>query len=210
MSRLCLLTYYAHIGFCMRGDQCKFDHGNDAVILADSVGGVPAYNPAAPSAAPSLDTTIPPPSTIHGVPPPTIVDPYVPASSVIIDPNVPPPVTGEPMPPLHLPPPGFPAPLHVPPPVTHIGINPGQKRSYEGGGLDSANSGFGPPAKRGFDYNRLGRGSRGGSRGRGFSGRGGCSAQVSAANNMLVVILPVDDMIVRGPCLSLVLTNRFI
>ena len=165
----------------MRGDQCKFDHGNDAVILEDSVGGVPAYNPAAPSIAPStLDTSIPPPSAIHSVPPPSITDPYVPAASVIIDPNVPPPVAGEPMPPLHLPPPGFPTPLHVPPPPSHLGPMSGQKRSYDGGLVESGAPGYGPPAKRGFDYNRLGRGSRGGPRGgRGFTGRGGSSAQVS-------------------------------
>ena len=161
----------------MRGDQCKFDHGNDAVILADSVGGVPAYNPAAPSTAPSsLDTTIPPPSAIHNVPPPNIVDSYVPASSVIIDPNVPPPPTGDPMPPLHLPPPGFTTPLHVPPPTGHLGPTAGHKRNYDGA-IEPGSSGFGPIAKRGFDYNRLGRGGRG--RGRGFPGRGGSSVQVS-------------------------------
>jgi len=98
---------YDEKGFCMRGDQCKFDHGNDAVILADSV---PAYNPAAPSTAPSLDTTVPPPPAIHGIPPPGIVDPYVPGP-IIIDPNGPPPPSGEPMPPLHLPPPGFTTPM---------------------------------------------------------------------------------------------------
>ena len=149
----------------MRGDQCKYDHGNDAVILADSVGGVPAYNPAAPS----LDTSIPPPSALHTIPPPNIVDPYVPAASVIIDPNVPPPVATDQMPPLHLPPPGFPTGVHAPSTLGH-------KRGYEN--LDQGGSGYGPPAKRGFDFNRLGRGGRGG-RGRGgFRGRGGGTTQV--------------------------------
>lgn len=36
---------YDEKGFCMRGDQCKFDHGNDAVVLEDA-GGVPPYQPA--------------------------------------------------------------------------------------------------------------------------------------------------------------------
>ena len=150
----------------MRGDQCKYDHGNDAVILADSVGAVPAYNPAAPS----LDTSIPPPSALHTVPPPNIVDPYVPATSVIIDPNIPPPAATDQMPPLHLPPPGFPTPMHAPPP-SH-----GQKRGFDS--HMSEQGGYGPPAKRGFDFNRLGRGSRGGARGRGFRGRSGTTTQV--------------------------------
>ena len=156
-----------NLGFCMRGDQCKYDHGNDAVILADSVGGVHAYNPAAPS----LDTSIPPPSALHTIPPPSIVDPYVPASSVIIDPNMPPPVGTDQMPPLHLPPPGFPTPVHAPPP-SH-----GHKRGFEGSTNDYGGSGYGPPSKRGFDFNRLGRG-RGGPRGRGFRGRSGTTTQV--------------------------------
>ena len=159
----------------MRGDQCKYDHGNDAVILADSVGGVPAYNPAAPS----LDTSIPPPSALHTIPPPNIVDPYVPAASVIIDPNVPPPVATDQMPPLHLPPPGFPTGVHAPSTLGH-------KRGYEN--LDQGGSGYGPPAKRGFDFNRLGRGGRGG-RGRGgFRGRGGGTSQV--LNNSIFCYLP--------------------
>ena len=163
----------------MRGDQCDFDHGNDAVILEDSVGAVPAYNPAAPSAAPStLDTSIPPPSAMHSVVPSSLTDPYVPAPSVILDPNVPPPVAGEAMPPLHLPPPGFPTPLHVPPPPSHLGPMSGQKRQYDV--VETGTMGYGPPAKRGFDYNRLGRGNRGGIRGRGFGGRGGSSAQVGS------------------------------
>ena len=124
-----------NLGFCMRGDQCKYDHGNDAVVLADSVGGVPAYNPAAPS----LDTSIPPPSALHTVPPPSIVDPYVPASTVIIDPNIPPPVTTDQMPPLHLPPPGFPNPVHGPPPSS------GQKRGFDGNTNDYGGGGYGPP-----------------------------------------------------------------
>ena len=163
-------------GFCMRGDQCKFDHGNDAVILADSV---PAYNPAAPSTAPSLDTTVPPPPSIHGIPPPGIVDPYVPGP-IIIDPNGPPPPSGEPMPPLHLPPPGFTTSMSVPPPTSQIPMA-GQKRSYEGGYVEQGN--YGPAAKRGFDYNRLGRGGRG--RGRNFLGRGGSSTQVSKTVNTI-------------------------
>ena len=168
----------------MKGDQCTFDHGNDAVILEDSVGGVPAYNPTAPSTAPAnLDTSIPPPTAMHSVPPPSLTDPYVPAPSVIIDPNMLPPVTGEPMPPLHLPPPGFPAPpVHVPPP--HLGVMGGQKRPFDGGVVDpsAGGPGYGPPAKRGFDFNRLGRGGRGGPRGGrgGFGGRGGSTSQVSA------------------------------
>jgi len=161
---------YDEKGFCMRGDQCKYDHGNDAVILADSVGAVPAYNPAAPS----LDTSIPPPSALHTVPPPNIVDPYVPATSVIIDPNIPPPAATDQMPPLHLPPPGFPTPLHAPPP-SH-----GQKRAFDS--HMSEQGGYGPPAKRGFDFNRLGRGTRGGARGRGFRGRSGTTTQLAVRN----------------------------
>ena len=158
----------------MRGDQCKYDHGNDAVILADSVGAVPAYNPAAPS----LDTSIPPPSALHTVPPPNIVDPYVPASSVIIDPNIPPPGAPDQMPPLHLPPPGFPAPLHA-------SLPHGHKRGFDSHMNDQGGSGYGPPAKRGFDYNRLGRGGRGGSRGRGFRGRSGTTTQVCCDSNFI-------------------------
>ena len=42
----------------------------------------------------------------------------------------------------------------------------------------SEQGGYGPPAKRGFDFNRLGRGTRGGARGRGFRGRSGTTTQV--------------------------------
>ena len=183
---------YDEKGFCMRGDQCKFDHGNDAVILADSVGGgVPAYNPAAPSTAPSsLDTTVPPPSPMHPMLTPSAIDPYVPAGSVIIDPNIPPPVAKESMPPLHLPPPGFTAPIHVPPPSSQFGPITGQKRSFEGGYNEPGNSMLGPPAKRGFDYKRLGRGNRGGQRGRGYTGHGGISAQLAVRN----IPLPLNNI----------------
>ena len=75
---------YDEKGFCMRGDQCKFDHGNDAVVLED--------------------TAVPPP----GVPGAgAAVAPYQPGSPVYADPYVPAPVQ---MPPLHLPPPGYPNP----------------------------------------------------------------------------------------------------
>ena len=95
-------------------------------------------------------------------------------------------VTGEPMPPLHLPPPGFPAPpVHVPPP--HLRVMGGQKRPFDGGIVDTSagSPGYGPPAKRGFDFWRLGRGGRGGPRGGrgGFAGRGSTS-QVSLIINV--------------------------
>ena len=37
---------YEEKGFCMLGDQCKFDHGSDAVVLEDNNGSVP-YQPVA-------------------------------------------------------------------------------------------------------------------------------------------------------------------
>lgn len=63
----------------MKGDQCKFDHGSDAVVLEDSTGaapGVPPYQPAA-------------------IATPQYAEPYVPS--------------GVALPPLHLPPPGYPS-----------------------------------------------------------------------------------------------------
>eukprot|EP00095_Tigriopus_kingsejongensis_P000423 maker-scaffold171_size289870-snap-gene-1.32 protein:Tk00423 transcript:maker-scaffold171_size289870-snap-gene-1.32-mRNA-1 annotation:"rna-binding protein 26" len=73
---------YDEKGFCMRGDQCKFDHGNDAVVLEDTVvpgasTGVPAYQPA------SLSSTV-------------YAEPYVPSGHATVS-----------LPPLHLPPPGY-------------------------------------------------------------------------------------------------------
>lgn len=72
---------YDEKGFCMRGDLCKFDHGNDAVVLEDTVvpgaaAGVPAYQP----------------SSVNSV----YAEPYVPTGH--------PPVS---LPPLHIPPPGY-------------------------------------------------------------------------------------------------------
>ena len=70
---------YDEKGFCLKGDQCKFDHGNDAVVLEDtnnpSMNSSSTYMPGGGSSA--------------------YTDPYVPASTVL--------------PPLHLPPPGYPA-----------------------------------------------------------------------------------------------------
>ena len=72
---------YDEKGFCMRGDQCKFDHGADAVVLEDSSTSsystpyTPAIPPGVPQAAPGAG------------------DPYVPS--------------GLPLPPLHVPPPGY-------------------------------------------------------------------------------------------------------
>ena len=40
---------YDEKGFCMRGDQCKFDHGSDAVVLEDSS---TPYTPAFPPGVP--------------------------------------------------------------------------------------------------------------------------------------------------------------
>jgi RNA-binding protein 26 len=36
---------YDEKGFCMRGDQCKFDHGSDAVVLEDSSAALPGAVP---------------------------------------------------------------------------------------------------------------------------------------------------------------------
>ncbi len=63
----------------MRGDQCRFDHGNDAVVLEES----------------GPNTSVPPPYLPGRAPP----DPYVPSGA----PGAPVSV----MPPLHLPPPGY-------------------------------------------------------------------------------------------------------
>ncbi len=93
---------YDEKGFCMRGDQCKFDHGNDAVVLEDSV--TAPYNPA-PVGIPS------------GVPPPGVGGPsdaYVPS--------------GVPLPPLHLPPPGYTVPPGGP---AAIQIDNPRKRRYD-------------------------------------------------------------------------------
>lgn len=67
---------YDEKGFCLRGDMCKFDHGNDAVVLEDSRGyqpGLPGLNepyvpglPGVPGAAGGI--SYPPP--VMSVPPP--------------------------------------------------------------------------------------------------------------------------------------------
>ena len=44
----------------MQGDQCKYDHGTDAVVIEDSTG-VPAYNPSDPAVNSKPDLTVPPP-----------------------------------------------------------------------------------------------------------------------------------------------------
>ena len=65
---------YDEKGFCLRGDMCKFDHGNDAVVLEDSRGyqpGLPGltepYVPGIP-AVPGGGISYPPP--LLSVPPP--------------------------------------------------------------------------------------------------------------------------------------------
>ncbi len=73
---------YDEKGFCLRGDHCKFDHGNDAVVLEDG--------------APPPNTSVPPPYLPGGFPPP---DPYVPGAA--------PGAASAVLPPLHLPPPGY-------------------------------------------------------------------------------------------------------
>ena len=52
---------YDEKGFCLKGDQCKFDHGNDAVVLEDN-----------------STTSIPPPAYLPG----SYTEPYVPASTL--------------------------------------------------------------------------------------------------------------------------------
>merc|ERR1719509_44123 len=50
---------YDEKGFCLRGDLCKFDHGNDAVVLEDNAKpGVPPYQPGAPP-APGTEPYVP-------------------------------------------------------------------------------------------------------------------------------------------------------
>ena len=51
---------YDEKGFCLRGDQCKFDHGNDAVVLEDT-----------------SSTSVPPPAYLPG----SYNEPYVPATT---------------------------------------------------------------------------------------------------------------------------------
>ena len=65
---------YDEKGFCLRGDMCKFDHGNDAVVLEDSRGyqpGMPGmtepYVPGIPT-IPGGGISYPPP--MLSVPPP--------------------------------------------------------------------------------------------------------------------------------------------
>ncbi|XP_059079466.1 zinc finger protein swm-like [Tigriopus californicus] len=72
---------YDEKGFCMRGDMCKFDHGNDAVVLEDTV--VPGASSGVPAYQPSSVTSV-------------YAEPYVPTGH--------PPVS---LPPLHIPPPGY-------------------------------------------------------------------------------------------------------
>merc|ERR1719186_2324140 len=51
---------YDEKGFCLRGDLCKFDHGNDAVVLEDNAKpGVPPYQPGAPPGAPGTEPYVP-------------------------------------------------------------------------------------------------------------------------------------------------------
>ena len=54
----------------MQGDQCKYDHGTDAVVIEDST--VPAYNPSDPSIGGSKPDL--------SVPPPGYSEPYVPGA----------------------------------------------------------------------------------------------------------------------------------
>jgi RNA-binding protein 26 len=51
---------YDEKGYCLRGDQCKFDHGNDAVVLEDTT-----------------NTSVPPPPYLPG----GYTEPYVPATT---------------------------------------------------------------------------------------------------------------------------------
>ena len=37
---------YDEKGFCLKGDQCKFDHGTDALVLEDAAAGIVPYQPA--------------------------------------------------------------------------------------------------------------------------------------------------------------------
>ena len=64
---------YDEKGFCLRGDMCKFDHGNDAVVLEDSrpgyqPPGFEPYVPAIPASAAAGGISYPPP--MMSVPPP--------------------------------------------------------------------------------------------------------------------------------------------
>ena len=64
---------YDEKGFCLRGDMCKFDHGNDAVVLEDSLGYQPGppgpgFDPYVPGIPGSGGITYPPP--VMSVPPP--------------------------------------------------------------------------------------------------------------------------------------------
>jgi RNA-binding protein 26 len=76
---------YDEKGFCMRGDQCKFDHGNDAVVLEESV---PPYTPAAvfPAVVPAVPEAyvpsglLPPLPPLHVPPPGYAVHAVVPAA----------------------------------------------------------------------------------------------------------------------------------
>jgi len=69
---------YDEKGFCLQGDQCKFDHGNDAVVLEDTA------NPAPPPYMPGgYAEPYVPASTAPALPPLHLPPPgYPPASSV--------------------------------------------------------------------------------------------------------------------------------
>lgn len=167
---------YDEKGFCMKGDQCTFDHGSDAVILEDS--SLAAYNP-------TTDTSVPPP--------PLLVGPG--GGGAFAEPYVPLDVAGS-LPPVHLPPPGFggnsmpPMPsLQLPPPMP-----PPMQHGMKRGPPDSGGMyGQPPPAKR-FDFNRLGPGGPGGPvvsfRGRGgpmLRGRGFRGMRAAVPQNELMM-----------------------
>ncbi len=151
----------------MRGDQCKFDHGNDAVVLEDAAG-VPPYQPVGITPAYTgkshrlhLITEVYTRIVTFSV---TVSEPYVPAGSSV------------PLPPLNVPPPGYqPTPSTAYPLANAPPAAIPRKRSYDPTLEDTAY----PPNKMSA-FSRLGpaAATRGGFRGRG--GRG--SKQLAVRN----------------------------
>lgn len=80
---LCIILYFKEKGFCIRGELCPYDHGNDPVVIQDMpmqgmMPGFPSQPPFIHGNRPMPGMPVAPP--LLGVPPPNLNQPPPPVS----------------------------------------------------------------------------------------------------------------------------------
>lgn len=80
---ICIILYFQEKGFCIRGELCPYDHGNDPVVIQDMP--MQGIMPGFPSQPPFIHGNRPMPAMpvappLLGVPPPNLNQPPPPVS----------------------------------------------------------------------------------------------------------------------------------